>query len=231
MDNIDDELYGMEQFQIGDDWLGLLNVFHNTDNTMDVQLTYSRNGRDFKRIRPGQPWLSPGPMGSWDQCMVTICSKPIVVADELFVFHGGSKSHHDWWQVGLAEGLDVLESGNLGEVDYALGLAKMKVDRFVSLAANRVREGVLVTRPVATEGGHIVVNAKCHEGGYLQAAVADGNGNVLQGYEKENCVTFSGDTVAHQLMWKEKEVVPNRGFIKLQFFMRNAELFSFQFVD
>ena len=64
-DNIDDEFYGMEQFQIGDDWLGLLNVLHNTDNTMDVQLTYSRNGKDFKRIRPGQPWLAPGAEGSW----------------------------------------------------------------------------------------------------------------------------------------------------------------------
>ena len=118
LDNIDDEFYGMEQFQIGDDWLGLLNVFHNTDNTMDVQLAYSRNGRDFQRFRPGHPWLPLGPAESWDQGMVTICSKPIVVGDELWVFYGGTKNQHDWWMVGLPEGLEVAESsGNLDEVE------------------------------------------------------------------------------------------------------------------
>ena len=87
--------------------------------------------------------------------------------------------------VGLPEGLEVAESGNLGGVNYALGLAKMKRDRFVSLAAGPARTGILVTRPIFPTGGSLVVNLKCHPGGRLQAAIADGQGNVLPGFERQ----------------------------------------------
>ena len=132
-DNMDDTFYGMEQFQVGDDWVGLLNVFHMTDNYLDVQLTYSRDGKRFQRIRPGQPWLTrSGPdTKTWDSTMVVICSKPIVVGDELYVYYGGSKNHHDWWIVGPGEGLDVPEAKDMGMVGYSMGLAKMKKDRLV----------------------------------------------------------------------------------------------------
>lgn len=230
-DNIDDEFYGMEQFRIGDDWLGLLNVLHNTDNTMDVQLTWSRNGKDFRRVRPGQPWLSPGAEGSWYPYMATVCSKPIEVGDDLYVYHGGANVHHDWWMVGRHEGLEVAESGRLEGVDYALGLAKMKRDRFVSLAAGPARTGILVTRPIFPTGGRLVLNLKCHAGGRLEAAIADGQGNVLPGFERQNCRTLTADSVSCPLRWQGQSRLPAERFLKLHFFLQNAELFSFQFVD
>ena len=230
-DNIDDEFYGMEQFRIGDDWLGLLNVLHNTENTMDVQLTYSRNGKDFKRIRPGQPWLAPGNEGSWYPYMATVCSKPIEVGDDLYVYHGGANVHHDWWMVGFHEGLEVAESGRLDRVNYALGLAKMKRDRFVSLAAGPARTGILATRPIFPTGGGLVVNLKCHPGGRLQAAIADGQGNVLPGFERQNCRTVEADSVSCPLRWRGQSRLPAERFLKVQFFLQNAELFSFQFVE
>jgi hypothetical protein len=230
-DNIDDEFYGMEQFQIGDDWLGLLNVFHNTDNTMDVQLTYSRNGVDFQRVRPGQPWLRHGAPDSWYPYMATICSKPIEVGDELYIFHGGANVHHDWWMVGSAEGLDVPESGNLEAVNYGIGLAKMKRDRFVSLAAGPARTGILVTRPIFPVGKKLIVNVKCQPGGSLQAAVADGQGNVIPGFERDKSQTIGEDAVACELHWNGSSALPTASVVKLHFFLRDAELFSFQFAD
>ena len=230
-DNIDDEFYGMEQFQIGDDWLGLLNVLHNTDNTMDVQLTYSRNGTDFKRIRPGQAWLNRGTQDSWFPYMATVCSKPIEVGDELYVFYGGANVHHDWWMVGLSEGLDVPETGNLADVNYAIGLAKMKRDRFVSLAAGPARTGILVTRPIFPHGNKLIVNVKCHQGGTLQAAIADGQGNVVPGFERENCQIVAEDSVTCELKWHGMSQCPSETFVKLHFFLQNAELYSFQFIN
>jgi len=44
-------------------------------------------------------------------------------------------------------------------------------------------------------------------------------------------VSGSGDVLAHRERWKEKEVVPVRGFLKLHFFLKKAELFNFQFID
>jgi len=230
LDNIDDAFYGMTQMPIGNDWIGFLHVFHMTENTMDVQLLYSRDGDNFNRIQPGQPWLKTGERGSWDEFMVNVFGTPVVVDDELFVYYGGANNHHDWWLKGARENLDVQEAYDLNRVNYALGLARMKLDRFVSLQALHVREGILVTTPVrGYEGDQLIINAECRNGGYIKVAVTDGEGNVIEGYEAENSNVFFGDSINHKMTWKNREKVPTDiGFIKFQFFMKNADLFSFQ---
>ena len=159
LDNIDDSFYGMKQFDLGGMWVGFLDVFHSTENTMDVQLLYSRNGRDFDRVQPGQAWLATGAPDSWDRYMVNAYGGPVCVDDELYVYYGGARNHHDWWIVGRREGLSAPEVQDISRVGYAMGLATMKMDRFVSLAANGVRRGVLVTRPFYSDGGSLVINA------------------------------------------------------------------------
>ena len=230
-DNMDDAFYGMEQFQVGEDWVGLLNVFHMTDNTMDVQLTHSRNGRRFQRIQPGRAWLPTSGKEAWDRTMVNICSKPIVVGDELYVYYGGAPIHHDWWVVGAKEGLDVPEARDMGLVDYGLGLAVMKKDRFVSLSGAEAREGLLVTPPVHTTGSRLMVNARTRPGGMVRVAVADGQNQVYEGFDKEQCIGFSGDSVEHEIRWKGRNALPSGPFKKLHFYLKNADLFSFQCVD
>jgi len=163
--------------------------------------------------------------------MCTVCSKPIEVGDDLYVYHGGANVHHDWWMVGFHEGLEVAESGKLDRVNYALGLAKMKRDRFVSLAAGPARTGILATRPIFPTGGSLVVNLKCHPGGRLQAAIADGQGKVLPGFERRNFRTVEADSVSCRLRWRGQSRIPAERFLKLHFFLQNAELFSFQFVE
>lgn len=231
LDNLDDCFYGMEQFQVGDDWLGFLNVLHMTDNTMDVQLVYSRDGCNFQRIRPGRAWLDTGDAGAWDATMVSICSKPVLVGDDLYIYHGGTVNHHDWWMVGAAEGLDHPETHATDKVRYCLGLVTMKRDRFVSLDTGPVREGVLITHPVRARGSELVVNAACRKGGYIRAELTDPAGKVIDGFEKENCLPFGADAVDHTFQWKAGKGIPSGEFLRIRFFMRKAEIFSFQFVE
>lgn len=232
LDNVDDAFYGMEQFQIGDDWLGLLNVFHMTDNTMDVQLVHSRNGRDFTRVNPGRPWLAAGGPGRWDASMVTICSKPVTVGNQLHVYHGGAKTHHDWPFAARLEGFDCCEDDGMEHEAYGMGLATMMRDRFVSLGTASVgREGALITRPLRPRGTELVVNVACREGGTFLAEITDPGGRVLDGFEKENCVPFSGDAIEHTVRWKAGKPVRSGEFLRVRFFMRKAEVFSFEFVD
>jgi hypothetical protein len=231
LDNWDDVFYGMVQIHSGGMWIGFLNVFHMTENTMDVQLIYSRNGKDFKRIRPGQPWLERGGPGSWDEFMVNIPNPPVRVGDDLYVYHGGAQNHHDWWITGVREGLDVPEVKDFSNVSYGLGLAKMKVDRFVSMRALDVREGVLITKPFRTDGQHLVINAKCHENGSITAEVTDASGVPLTGFEQENCRSFKGDQTDHQVQWRSDKSIPTGEFIKLRFFINNADLFTFEFEE
>ncbi len=234
-DNIDDQHYGMEQFQVGDDWVGFLNVFHATENHLDVQLTHSRDGRRFTRIHPGRPWLATGMpqrSGGWDSVEVTCPSKPVVVGDELFVYYSGAVCHHDWWITGAHEGLDVPEATDTGLVSYAMGLARMKRDRFVSISSGAAREGLVVTPAVFPRGRRLIINARTHgRGGAIRVAVADGQDRVLEGYGKEDCVPFTSDAVGHEVAWRAGPDMPSQSFMKLHFYLQNAELFSFQFVE
>ena len=230
-DNIDDSFYGMEQFQAGSDWIGLLNVFHMTDNTLDIQLAYSRNGRDFERVRPGRAWLPTGNGDAWDRYMVTICSKPVVVGDELYVYHGGAPTRHDWWVVGAGENIDVPEAKSMDSVDYGLGLATMKKDRFVSLSTSEAREGLLVTPAFSQCGPRLVINARTRADGVIRIAIADGQNRVYPGYDEDSCVPFSGDAVEHEVKWKGRDALPEGSFRRLHVYLDKADLFSFQFAD
>ncbi len=227
-DNLDDAFYGMSQHSLGDMWVGFLDVFHDTENTMDVELLYSRNGRDFARVEPGKAWLTRGEPGSWDALMVNAYGGPVDVGDELYVYHGGAKNHHDWWIVGSREGLDTPEATDMGLVGYGLGLKKMKRNRFVSLSAGRVRKGILVTKPFHSAEGKLVINALCRAGGGIRVAAADGSGRVLEGFEEHACRPFEGDSTSHVVRWENKDTLPG-GWRKLFFYLRDADLFTFRF--
>ncbi len=231
VDNIDDEFYGMAQYPLGSLRLGFLNVFHKTLNTMDVQLVYTRDGYQWHRLNKCQPLLEPGLPGSWDQYMTTIVSQPIEVGDKLYIYHGGSQSHHDWWMSGPLEGLDVPEVHDFSKVGYGLGLAQLRLDGFASLDASAVREGILVTRPFLSTGNRLIINADVREGGYIDVEATDGADEIIPGRSRDACDTCVGDSVRHEVTWRGDSHLPlgkSNRFRKLRFFMHKADLYSFQ---
>lgn len=228
-DNLDDSFYGMPQFRNGDMRIGLLNVFHEVPNFLDVQLAYSLDGRCWKRVR--QPWLTTGPAGSWDQVMVEMNCAPLQVGDELWFYYGGSGFlHHDWHSQPRLEKLDVPEAKDIDGGGYFLGLAKLRLDGYCSLNAGPVREGILVTRPLTSTGSHIVMNAECGPGGYIDVEVFDEGDEIISGYSRKDFDRFTGDAVRHQLSWQSRTVVPPGRFRRLLFYMRNAKVYSLQFL-
>jgi len=240
LDDLDECFYGLCQFPVGSVTIGFLNILHYVPNTMCVRLVYSRNGKTWDHLNKRQPFISPRGEGAWDANMVTIPSKPVEVGDELYVFHGGSLNHHDWWITGAREGLKVPEATDITRVSYALGLANLRLDGFASLDAGPARRGILITRPVISEGSRLVVNARCKDGGSVAAEVVDIHDEVLPGFSREECDVFRGDDVRHTFSWKgqpeipvgstERAQYPNPEiprFRKVRFFMEKAELYSF----
>jgi hypothetical protein len=56
--------------------------------------------------------------------------------------------------------------------------------------------------------------------------------NVWPEYAKDECETFTGDSVHHHVKWSGKpEVHEIPGPVKLRFYLRNASLYGFQFAD
>ena len=249
IDNLDTSFYGMSLYRIGAQWLGFVGVFNMVSNTMHVELTHSRDGRTWRRVWPGRPWLEPGPPGAWDQFMVNVSSPPVAGDDgELRVYYGGSRNHHDWWFAGPPEqyagstAWDHLpEVNDMQHVGYALGLARMRRDGFVSLDAGREREGLIVTEPLVAAGDRLRINARCRPGGYLRVEVTDAQDRPLPGVTEADCDVFTGDALAHTVTWGGSPAVPHADggipdprrpgvpYRRLRFSLRNAELYSFQF--
>ncbi len=250
VDNLDTAFYGMTPFRVGAQWLGFLGVFDMVANTMHVELTHSRDGRAWRRVAPGRPWLQPGPPGSWDQYMVNVTSAPVrVPGQDLRVYFGGARNHHDWWFAGPVENRGdpsrwdhAPEVADMAQVGYALGLARMRPDGFVSLDASLEREGLIVTEPLVSDGQQLRVNARCRPGGYLRVEVTDANDRPLPGASAAACDPFSGDALAHTVTWQGNPTIPRAyqgaqpdpwipgaAHRRLRFTLRAAELYSFQF--
>ena len=232
-DNIDDGLYGFVPWRAGDIHLGLLNVLHAVDNTVEMYLLHSRNGQDWKRFQEHRPFISRGGPGTYDEFDVETPTQPLVVGDEMWFYYGGNSVHHDWWISGQGEGLDAPEirDPSLSANGHHLCLATMRLDGYVSLGAT-LREGYVDTKPVFSTGAHLFINGACGPNGYIEVEVMDAWNNVWEGYSREDCVTFTGDSVRNQIRWSGTDSINNIiGSVKLRFYLRNAELYGFQFGD
>ncbi len=242
-DNLDDSLYAMGALRVGGVWLGFIQIFHMVANTSDIQLAYSRDGRNWKRLAGGKPWLTNGPAGSWDEFQIYV-PRVIPHGDEMWVYYGGASCHHDWWAVGLQEGLDVEEAHDWTKVQIGMGMAKMRLNGFVSLGAHRVREGMLATQPLIAAGDTLILNAACGPDGYIKVEIADVRDEVLPGRSRDRCDPFTGDSTAHVVTWDGDSHLPmpsptSAGTVyksrpehrRLRFIMRDAELYSFQIVS
>ena len=93
-------------------------------------------------------------------------------------------------------------------VNYALGLAKLRVDGFVSLDAGPTRRGILVTRPLISEGRWLKANLRCYGGGSIAAEIVDLREQVIPGFSRQECDVFRGDSVEHTFSWKGRTEMP-----------------------
>ena len=231
--NVDDGYYGFVPWREGEMHLGLLDVLHQVDNTMDMYLHHSRDGLNWNRFLDHRPFIPHGGPGSLDEFGVETTCRPIEVGDELWFFYGGMKVHHDWWVIGNSEGLDVPEAidPTMGMDGHHLALATLRRDGYVSLGAT-VREGWVESKPVFSTRPHLYINGECSPNGYIRVEVMDTFNNVWDGFARDDCLPFTGDEVHHRVAWAGGDFVDEiPGGVKLRFWLKNAELYGFQFGD
>jgi len=132
------------------------------------------------------------------------------MGDELWFYFGGCSVRHD----------SPVEVG-------AIGLAKIKKDRFISLETSG--KGELLTKTLVCYGSkQLTVN--CEVKGQLKVEILDENGKPISGFTAEDWLPISGDQLAAKVTWKNmKDFWSIRGKkIKLRFLMDNGKLFSFK---
>jgi hypothetical protein len=220
------EFYGMSGFPYGGLYLGFLWVFRTSvkpdnrgwdDGPIDVQLTYSLDGSHWQRAFSRQPLIPLGPRSSFDDGMIFTPNRPLIVGDEIWIYYSGFNVTHG------------LEPQALGEqYGAAIGLAKLRLDGFVSIDA-RHAEGSVTTVPIRCTGKQLVINADARDG-YVLAEVLDSYEQPLAGFGREACEQLRGDYIRHALTWSGASLAAYVGQeLRIKFYVRNAKLYSFGF--
>jgi len=192
---------------------------------MDIQLTWSKDGRSWHRAGNREPILECGPPGSHDSGYVYPPHAPFVHEDEIWLYHGSSNCLH-----GEKPRRD--EKHKRG-----IHLAKIPRDRLVCLQTDG--QGVATTLPLSIEPSELYLNVDATDGS-AQVEIVDPFGRVIAGYSRQDCVPFSGNDTAHKVQWRdqtatdrrertvleEKMVSQSAGSLKVKLYLDNARVFA-----
>lgn len=212
------EFYGMPVFKYEGLYIGQLYTYHTNieepnikfAGTIDVQLACSRDGVSWERVGARKVFIPNGPPGSIDTGQIFTALAPVEMGDELWFYYSALPGDHAL-------------VGNSGPIC----LAKLRVDGFVSVDAGR-ETGSIVTKSFRCEGGPLTINAAAR-GGSVGVAVLDESGTQFQGFSRQECALFDGDSVRHRVTWREMmslEELKGKN-VRLKFYIKSASLFSF----
>jgi hypothetical protein len=123
-----------------------------------------------------------------------------------------------------------LASEGIDDWKFALGLAKLRRDGFVSIDASDT-PGTLTTRPLSFAGKTLHVNAAVEKDGELRVARLKTDGTALEGHGMEDCIPFRGDSPDAVVSWKHQNdqgtVKETSEHVRLEFQLRRARIYAF----
>lgn len=184
----------------------------------DAVFMTSRDGVTFKRwpeafIRPG-----PRQRQSW-------------VYGDNFVFWGMVETRSDLEDAPDEISLYATESYWEG-TSTSIRRYTLRVDGFVSVAAP-LAGGQIVTKPLVFDGGNLALNFETSGAGSIRVEVQEVSGKPVEGFTLADCEDIVGDRTRHVVRWKARggDLRPLAGkAVRLRFALRDADLYSLQFV-
>jgi hypothetical protein len=209
------EIYSMSVFPYQGLYIGCVQMFYGLTHqgNLDIQLAVSRNGKQFNRVEPREPLISEGRVGEWDRFNISIGDlPPIQIEDELWFYYSGRTYRH-----GPYDGEDT------GPKYGAIGLAKIKRGRFVSLEAS-FDGGKIITKLLSFTSMNLFINADTRYG-LINISILDENSNLIPGYQ---CAISGEDRIDMRVQFREKSLKDLSGrSIRIQFNVTNSRLFGF----
>lgn len=201
-------------------WIGLLRVSHERDGTSWFQLVSSRDGRHWERVADRDPFLSPGPPGSYDAGYLTEFASPPIPMPAGSV--RGQRHEELWFYYGATR-----RPRSHRPLEGGISLARLRKDGFVALEAGE-DEGWVLTRPFEIDGGRLAINVDASQG-EVRAEICDPDGKPIEGFRCEQCVPMWEDGVDLGVAWSDAvSLDPLRGrLVRLKIVLRNADLYAF----
>jgi hypothetical protein len=209
------QFYGMPLGLYEGLYLGMLWVYREgVDGTIDTALACSRDGIRWERVLDRQTFLPLGAPGSWDDGMARVSQDFCLVGEQIYLYYGGVAGPH-----GGRKFRSVAR-----QHQPAIGLATLRRDGFVSVAAGQ-DEGLVLTTPIVATGTELRVNAQCC--GQLIVEVTDDRGMPLPAYSS---APLTGDHTNAVVRFTQPWAALAGQEIRLRFRLREADLFSYWLV-
>jgi hypothetical protein len=230
-DPVNMEYYSASVFAYESLTLAGLERMYVSPDRLDTELIWSHDGgRRWERASNRPAFLAPteGPC-RWDAAWVNIAANPPVRQQgQLWFYYTGRSSAH----------------GARYPVNHgSIGLALLRIDGFASLQAGE-RWGEVVTKPMIWPAADLHLNVDprrdlaAHPGfcsGELRVEIRDECDRPVVGFTSDECVPFTGNTVAADnaacpVIWANNRSVRELAgrTIRLAFRLRDAHLYSFR---
>ncbi len=171
-------------------------------------LTWSTDGERWQRET--EPFLDRNPQpGTWDRAHAW-ADEQVIHGDEILLYYGGYRLGHKADRAKARQ----------------IGLARLKIDRYVGFAASGPHPGTLRTAVRPWTGRTLTVNAELQ--GELRVAACEPSGKFFPGFSFAECIPIEGDHVAHAIRWKNAELasLQNRP-VQFVFRIRAGTIFAF----
>jgi hypothetical protein len=112
----------------------------------------------------------------------------------------------------------------------ALRRYTLRIDGFVSASAS-MNGGEIITRPIIFEGNSLSLNFSSSAAGEILVEIQDINGIPLDNYSLDKCAPVFGDSLERTVIWEHgSDVSALSGKpVRIRFFIKDADIFSFRF--
>ncbi len=214
------EHYGLAPFYMDGVMFGLLSEYHPTHETMDMHLSFSRDGIRFDRLPDRKRLFERGADTEFDSTMVYVCHNPILVNGDLRMYYVGRPKYHN-----DITGHDADNEG--------IGLLTFKHARLIGRRGDH-NLGLLLTHPFTLDADHLYIDAQTSPVGSIQAELVvfdprEPGGRTLPGFSRADFDTFTGNNPRHQLTWKGKSIASLKGqTVRLRLGLSHATVWSYQ---
>ena len=201
-------------------------LYENVDSRKSVELTSSRDLRQWERVANRTPFMELSPIGdgsAYDTGQIVVANGPVRRNNELWFYYLGARHR--------VQSLPDLMNRKYLDT-HAIALAKLRVDGFVSLKGG-VEWGSTLTKPLVVEGNELHVNVDSWRGRVKAEVINPDDGRPLPGYTRDDSIPAMVDSIDEPMRWKEKvDLTELRGkTVRLRFSLVEAQLYAFWFTD
>jgi hypothetical protein len=232
------DTYGVAVYRAGNLYVAVEDVFdissplrfqfaQNPNGLCHFRLAFSHNAMNWRYPKGRPEWMSTGAPGEFDAGFMVPASTFLECDDHLLLYYGGSRYDHGWCintDFALRTDVPLEDQRNSAEI----GLARIRKDRFASLAATYRGRFDLEAGP---RGGETLrINALCPRGRVRVEISEAGKKEPLPGFSLDDCLPITGDSTGAEVRFRGAQVgsIAKDLPLFLRFEVERGEVFGYE---